>query len=160
VFGTKNGFTLVELLIAFGIVAVLIGALYPAFGDFGKKQAVVQAVENFKNDLEVTQLKSISGVTAGGLAVEWAISIDCSVAGGAKEYSLGYFSGATFTSKKTESLGHGISVDSCGNSGVIFEKTTGKVGGVVPKTFIFSSSNVSGFSKTLTLEERGHVVIQ
>ncbi|PIS23046.1 hypothetical protein COT49_02125 [candidate division WWE3 bacterium CG08_land_8_20_14_0_20_40_13] len=160
--GPKTAFTLVELLISLTIIAILMGTLIPTLGNFGKKQSVIQAVENFKSELETVQSKSVSGITVSGFFVRWALKMDCSVAGGAKSYSLGYYNGGNFVSSRTETLGANLSI-ACTAGDIIFERITGKVTGLgagQTRSFVFSSTDITGFSKTAVLGERGQVTIQ
>ena len=67
-----RGFTLVELLIAVSLIAILTGALIPSFSSYIQSQGLKQAQEQVKNDLRTTQNNAITGVDSQAIT-HWGI---------------------------------------------------------------------------------------
>jgi prepilin-type N-terminal cleavage/methylation domain-containing protein len=57
----SSGFTIVELLIAVSIIAIITGAMVPTFTGYINKQNVTQAAELIKSDLRSVQNKALTG---------------------------------------------------------------------------------------------------
>lgn len=57
----KKGFTLVELLVAMTILAVLVGVSVARFRQFNRAQIVKEAAKSFKADLRMAQSKAVTG---------------------------------------------------------------------------------------------------
>lgn len=73
---SKNGFTLVELLLVVSIIAVLSSFLIPGFSNYIDNQNVLQASEILKSDLRSAQSKALTGVGAYSSGIlYWGIKI-------------------------------------------------------------------------------------
>jgi prepilin-type N-terminal cleavage/methylation domain-containing protein len=76
--GLKPAFTMIELLVVVGIIAVVTGALIPAFSNYLQDQELKQTQEQLKNDLRSIQNRALAGASSeteiGGSAVNyWGI---------------------------------------------------------------------------------------
>jgi len=79
-----KGFTLVELMIAMTVMAILTVAAIPSFSGFTKSQAIIQAFKTLKSDLRVAESRSISGATFNNVAKAWGIRL----VNGASQYII------------------------------------------------------------------------
>lgn len=61
---SAQGFTLLELLIVVSIIAVMSGAILPAFSQYIDNQGSRQAQEQVKSDLRTTQNRALTGSAA------------------------------------------------------------------------------------------------
>lgn len=61
---TQTGFTLVEMLIAVSIIALLTGILIPSFTGYTKNQNLRQAREKLKSDLRTAQNNAMTGANS------------------------------------------------------------------------------------------------
>lgn len=68
-----KAFTLLELMITVGIIAIMTGALIPSFSIYLKNQNVKQAQEQIKSDLRTAQNKALTGTASDTGAVYWGI---------------------------------------------------------------------------------------
>lgn len=57
----KKGFTLVELLVALGIIAVVFGLSFVAYREFSRRQQLAEAANVFKSNLFLAQQRALSG---------------------------------------------------------------------------------------------------
>ena len=57
----SKGFTLVELMIVVGILAIVSGIMIPSFSTYTRNQTLKQAQENLKSDLRSAQNKALTG---------------------------------------------------------------------------------------------------
>lgn len=88
----RNGFTLIELMVVVGILALVSGIMIPSFSNYTRNQSLKQAQENFKSDLRSIQNRALTGTgsdkTYGTTpplpALYWAISYS----EGASSYSV------------------------------------------------------------------------
>ncbi len=88
----RNGFTLIELMVVVGILALISGIMIPSFSNYTRNQSLKQAQENFKSDLRSIQNRALTGTgsdkTYGTTpplpALYWAISYTA----GAGSYSV------------------------------------------------------------------------
>lgn len=55
------GFTLIELLIVVSIISILFGIGIVAYSQFNRRQILLQAAKNLKNDLRLAQSKALTG---------------------------------------------------------------------------------------------------
>lgn len=77
----RDGFTLIELMVVVGILALVSGIMIPSFSNYTRNQSLKQAQENFKSDLRSIQNRALTGTgsdkTFGSPpnpALYWAIS--------------------------------------------------------------------------------------
>lgn len=64
---SRFGFTLLELLLVVGIVAVIMGGIIPAFSNYMENQDLTQAQEQLKSDLRSIQNRAITGALSESL---------------------------------------------------------------------------------------------
>ena len=57
----KSGFTLVELLVALGIIAIVFSLSFAAYREFSRRQQLTEAVNVFKSNLFLAQQRALSG---------------------------------------------------------------------------------------------------
>lgn len=74
----NKGFTLVELMIVVGILAIVSGIMIPSFSTYTRNQTLKQAQENLKSDLRSAQNKALTGTGSdtlinGNPVLYWAI---------------------------------------------------------------------------------------
>ena len=84
---SKFGFTLIELLVVFSIIALLFTIGMAAYQEFNRGQIVVQAAQELKENLRLTQGKSLAAEKPGtctGTLQGWQVSFS----GDGKSYSL------------------------------------------------------------------------
>jgi|GEM_PF-2641328 len=153
-----KAFTLIELLISLSVMAVMSAILIPAFGDFSKKQSLIQVVENFRNDIELMQSKSVSGVGADTpvAPVRWGINCDCASTA-TNKYSIGFFSNAGAFNEVSEVIPDPVVSITCTSNPLIFALNTGFVGSTI--SYTITSSELPTFPKTITVSQGGQVTI-
>lgn len=61
-FSTNYGFTIIEILVVFSLMAILSGIGFVSFAEYNKKQTVVQASNAFKLTIEQARFNSLSSV--------------------------------------------------------------------------------------------------
>ncbi len=119
-----SGFTLIELLISFSIIAVIFGLGLAKYNQFNRRQIVIQAANELKSNLRLTQGRAINGEKdcavcqvgpecgdSDDLALEgWYISFT------ADSYQVyGQCGGLSFSSKTTNLGGRQITLSSTVN---------------------------------------------
>ena len=70
-----GGFTLVELLIAVSLIAIMTGAAIPSFTGYIKNQNARQAQEQLRSDLRSVQTRALIGAGSTGTTKYWGIKI-------------------------------------------------------------------------------------
>ena len=106
---TKQGFTLVELLIVVTILVTLLGVGLASFNSFNRRERLKQAALTLKSNLRFAQTKSISvekpdsgctefvGMTVRFTATTYAVSHTCTPEGDVGDAETVILSGATFS---------------------------------------------------------------
>ncbi|AHB40386.1 MAG: hypothetical protein ACD_25C00092G0002 [uncultured bacterium] len=131
----SKGFTLVELMIVVGILAVVSGIMIPSFSGYTRNQTLKQAQENLKSDLRSAQNRALTGTGAdtlinGNPALYWAV-LYSDVAGSNGTYSF-YLTASNSctvnaTLQQTVTLSSGISIVSSGAHCLLFSLEDGSV---------------------------------
>ena len=67
---TKNGFTLIEILVVLTIIGITIGFALLAFGDFGASRRLVAGVEQFSNQVQLIQQQAMLESSTFGIQLE------------------------------------------------------------------------------------------
>lgn len=88
---SRNGFTLVELLLVVALIAVLSSFLIPGFSTYIDVQNIRQAQELVKSDLRTVQNNALTGVgTSSSTTAYWGLKISSQNAN-----TYGFFRAAT-----------------------------------------------------------------
>lgn len=135
----KRGFTIIELLIAMSIMALLFGIGAAKYVSFNQGQIIKQAAQKLRSDLRVGVNKAITGEKNGcGTLDGYQVSFTSG------QYSLSSAcSGGTFRAVNAVNLPSGVSFNPLPSP--LFFKVLGQ--GVSSATTII----LSGFSKTETI---------
>jgi len=126
----SKGFTLIELMIVIGVLAILTATAIPAFGSFNQRKRFKSSVDTFVNDLESMRNKSQSAIvhsTAIPSQVDWAIQYNC----GLSTYNLGHgTNGSNFVSDMQKKLDSGTFEACAGSQTIYFQRISGEVYGL------------------------------
>lgn len=126
-FFSKKGFTLTELLVVIGILAILLGLGMPAFRNFEKKSDLDRTAEILVNVLRLAQSKTL----ASEGAEKWGVFFSTS----SNQYIL--FRGEDFSSRnpgydETKEFSQNVEIKeidtNTGANEIVFERLTGAAG--------------------------------
>lgn len=141
---TKNGFTLLELLLSVTIIALLAGLSIPVYQTFQVKTdldaATLTVAENLRRAQVLSQ--SVEGDS------QWGVNIQ---SGNITLFKGSTYAGRDSTYDETTSISNVISPS--GDSEIVFAKFTGDL--TTPKTINLQSLNSN--TQTLTVNEKGTV---
>lgn len=75
--GNPSGFTLVELIVVIGIIAVLTVFIIPEFNTFNRNRSLQDSASELQSNIRVTQNNASSGVTCSGgvKASDWRLLV-------------------------------------------------------------------------------------
>lgn len=135
----KHGFTIIELLIAISIMALLFGIGISRYVSFNQGQIIKQAAQKLRSDLRVVVNKAITGEKNGCGTLD---GYQVSFTGGQYSFSTACSDG-TFRAVNTVNLPTGVTFSPLPSS--LFFKVLGQ--GVSSAATI----TLSGFSKTETV---------
>lgn len=76
---TKNGYTLIEILVGITIIGILFGIGYVSFREFSRRQAVAGAAKQIRGDLRLAQEQALAGKKPEGCASKQLDSYSFSV---------------------------------------------------------------------------------
>ena len=142
----KPGFTLLEVLVAATIIAVLSGVSLVGYNRFQERQQLVAAKEQLRNDLRLTQQKALAGEKPAG----WCAASGQTLAGWRLEFitppttyeiKAVCSDGSVSQPDKTVILS-GSAVKSAGNDYVDFVPLTGSVAS--DASFTLQTTTASG----------------
>ena len=131
----NKGFTLVELMIVVGILAIVSGIMIPSFSSYTRNQTLKQAQENLKSDLRSVQNRAMTGTGAdtsinGNPALYWTVLYsDVSGSNGTYSFYLTASNSCTVnaTLQQTVTLPPSISIVSSGAHCLLFSLEDGSV---------------------------------
>lgn len=157
-----SGFTLIEILVATTLIAILTSIAIPSFTNFTKRQALLQIARQFKSDLREVQTKAISGFCPASSCPQprqissfcgWGIDVPAN-----NSYQLclyakvgGLCTTPSCTVSRTVSLPVGTTIDPTGTN-VRFDFVSGKVTNNQVFTFLSGSG-----TKDITIGAGGNI---
>ena len=145
----REGFSLVEIIVAVAVLAVIAALTANAFSSFYKNMALNSAVEQAISVLQEARSNTLSGKDSS----QWGVHFEIS--------RLAFFKGTSFTEPNPNNRDYqlsysveiyGISLNG-GGPNVIFQKLTGKTNEYGAVSFRLKS-DVSK-TKTITIESNG-----
>lgn len=153
---SEAGFTLVELLLVIGLVGVLTSVTIISLIQPQRSASLSGTVEVLVADLRQQQLKAMSGdsMTASS-AQPHGIYVE------SNKYTL--FKGSGYSGSDTDNFvvqPDGVSFSTnFASSEVAFQKASGEPSGFNPSANTITVSNLSGESKTITINRYGVVTV-
>ncbi|GIW69670.1 MAG: hypothetical protein KatS3mg101_0417 [Patescibacteria group bacterium] len=165
--GYRYGFTLIELMVVVGILALVSGIMIPSFSNYTRNQSLKEAQENFKSDLRSIQNMALTGMgsdrtdSAGRYARYWGVSY----ASGAFSYSVYLLTAANCNDlsyrieSQTLNLPSNITFNTGSSGCLLFSLEDGSVyttgGGPINTVNISLRHNASSTTKTITVNRPG-----
>lgn len=177
-----NAFSLIELMLVVGMMAVLTASVIPSFKGFSQTQSLYQSFKTLKSDLRVAQARSLSGAAvSGGAGKAWGVHFPptpssiytiftCAPVSSLSQYSQYTYSacGGAASAYKTVSLGPSVSFVSLSpvnaqGLDVVFDAQNGATvgNGAIPSgnvTIILQYAIVTSSRQTLTITQAGGIV--
>ena len=158
----NKGFTLVEILVVFVLMAIVSGLGFASFSDYNKKQTLVQSAKNFKEAIDFAKFSAISSVKPpscpdasflNGYKVVVCAKATCKGTG-APDYEIDMICNGVDTPVQTKTFPKGITLDASTTCSVIsFNTISGSLTGGS------CSITLKGFSKqsVLNIDSIGNV---
>ena len=125
----KKGFTLIELVVAFSIMAALSTIGIVAFGDYSRAQTLQQATNNLITTLNTAKAKAAAQVKPDDCINPIKTLNGYTVALTANSYQLQAICNGLAETVSTTPLPHVVSIDSASTMTVTFSVLTGVVTG-------------------------------
>lgn len=149
----QGGYTLIEILVALTIIALLFGFGYASFRDFSRRQALAGVAKNLQGDLRVAQQLALSG--------EKPIDANCTGSNSLNGYLFnvsagGYTitascSGGSVAATKNVSLPSGITVSALPSPNPILFKVLGQGTNILAGQNATISLSQSGTSSSVSV---------
>ncbi len=157
------GFTLVELMLVVGIIAIVTGALIPSFSGYIKTQNLKQAQENVRSELRSAQNRALTGSLSdtyvGSDRVKYWVFYTT-----ANSSSYSFYTSAQNTScnpanfsaaHSTQTLTNGITFNISAAKCIFFDMSDGSINAVPASPLSVSVWAGSGASKTVSFNSAG-----
>lgn len=155
----KRGYTLIELLLVIGLLAILLSLGGVVFSNFVRQDQVQSEAEKIQNLIQEARVRTVSGYTLGGeLSLNFGVYFD------SDRYIL--FPGLIYSAEDDRNQvfllpsGWRFSPIFFPGGSVVFEKVSGEVGNYDPaQNFVTLVDSRSGQAKKITVNRLGVVIL-
>jgi type II secretory pathway pseudopilin PulG len=156
IFNSERGFTLVELGIVFGIIALLFGFVTLNLGNVQKVTSINSVIDTLVSDMKSQQTKAMAGAGGSGAGESYGIYFQ------SDRYIL--FTGTTYSSTNSSNfiivLGGNIEFVSStfADNSLVFLRQSGELSGFTDGMNTIAIQNIQGLNKkTITVNRYGVV---
>ena len=156
IFNSERGFTLVELGIVFGIIALLFGFVTLNLGNVQKVTSIGSAIDTLVSDMKSQQTKAMVGAGSSGTGKSFGIYFQ------SDRYIL--FTGTTYSSTNSSNfiimLGGNIEFvnSTFPDNSLVFLRQSGELNGFTDGMNTIAIQNIQGLNKkTITVNRYGVV---